>query len=1114
MEIVPSLIQTFRPDGLPASAKFGESMAMSLDQSVYLVGAPGESSNVGAAYVLRLVNGAYVQTKLTATGGSGSPQFGQSVALSGDGTTAAIGAWEDAGIGAVYIFDYGGSSWSQTIRLTATGRQGTFGNFGFALDLNLDGTVLIVGDFIDGASDDRGSVYFFTKSGGSWSQTIRIPYGTSSQSWLGFSVAIDAAGTTAIAGASLANGQVGEAYIYSNGSGTWTQVGSALTPTGNNGNGRFGNAVALNAAGNRAIVCGYFDFVNSFSKGAAYVFAEQNGTWSQLGKLVGTGLTPNTNTYFGSWASLNAVGDLALIGAFRDDTGEGAAFVFEGAIDANMTQVGSLISPPSTNGEFGNSLTLSSTGTSALVGAHFEDSNVGAVYSYRMMEFPLKYYQKVTPSSVTTDARFGESCAMDANGNRLIVGGWYDNGGEGSVFFYEKQNGVWTETQKVTIGDGEFGSSLDLSADGTTAIIGAPEIDSSDGAAYIYQESGGTWTQINKLSPPTPGQGNRFGNAVALGLNGTRAIVGASDEDTNDGAFYIFENLANTWTQINRFTPVTGSGQRLGFAVDMSEDGTTAIAGTLSGQYVDVYTNGGGTWSYATTINGSGLSQFGRNLTIDGGGTTILMGAFGANTNGQAFIYTGANASWSLAKTLDPVGAVGSSRFGVSCAIDSTGTTVGVGAIFDDSSRGAAYAFTSSGNWSILGSKLTAPAADSSRFFGISVSLDGTGSTMAVGTTSNTTLDGSVYVFAYPQTTVTPGFLALSSDINVAAGVGISAWMNGSNVTPIPNLSLTIGGAATQSQILTNGYGWVSTQANTSRSVIVNDANFSFTSPPKYTTAFIAKTNDSAHGSTTLRLLDNEGDAFAYPATISVNGNWTIATSANGITCTSKNVVQSLPYLFLTNDISETVVNAITVEGATTIQGVQAFSSSSATQPENCLDGSTQICLSNGSFVRIDSLRCGSMIRTVTPEGLIQTTKVDIIRTRLPGLHDALEITYKGTTFVSSPKHISLFEGGDLPSHVSCCRCGSRGNDYGRHPSCLRCSQVKVKGYRPMLGCDIAGCKDIKVQKVTHKGHWYHIILPPPMSHAFILGNGILSEGFRHPLGSKKKRDMAWKLVQ
>jgi len=225
-----------------------------------------------------------------------------------------------------------------------------------------------------------------------------------------------------------------------------------------------------------------------------------------------------------------------------------------------------------------------------------------------------------------------------------------------------------------------------------------------------------------------------------------------------------------------------------------------------------------------------------------------------------------------------------------------------------------------------------------------------------------------------------------------------------------------------------------------------------------------------------------------------------------------------VPYLFLTNDISDTVVNAVTVEGATSTQGVQAFSSSSVDQPQNCLAGSTSIQLADASFCRLDALTCGSLVRTVLPNGHIDHCAVDVIKTRLPGRHDAIEISCGGITVVCSPKHISLVPPQRLCGRdkLVCAKCGSRGHAYGCHPSCRLCSPVQAKGYVPVLACDLlmAGLHGGSVHKTIHQGYWYHLVLPPSnMSHAFILENGMLSEGFRHPLGSRKERDQAWAFV-
>src|SRR5438132_14021838 len=53
-------------------------------------------------------------SKLVGMGATGAAAQGFSVALSGDGTTTAVGGSGDSGnLGAVWIFTYGGGAWSQ-----------------------------------------------------------------------------------------------------------------------------------------------------------------------------------------------------------------------------------------------------------------------------------------------------------------------------------------------------------------------------------------------------------------------------------------------------------------------------------------------------------------------------------------------------------------------------------------------------------------------------------------------------------------------------------------------------------------------------------------------------------------------------------------------------------------------------------------------------------------------------------------------------------------------------------------------------------------------------------------------------------------------------------------
>jgi hypothetical protein len=86
-------------------------VALSADGTTALVGAPGAASGKGAAYVFHVSGEGSWATSSTPTatlsnsGGASANQFGISVALSADGTTAASGAYGvSSSTGAAYVF--------------------------------------------------------------------------------------------------------------------------------------------------------------------------------------------------------------------------------------------------------------------------------------------------------------------------------------------------------------------------------------------------------------------------------------------------------------------------------------------------------------------------------------------------------------------------------------------------------------------------------------------------------------------------------------------------------------------------------------------------------------------------------------------------------------------------------------------------------------------------------------------------------------------------------------------------------------------------------------------------------------------------------------------------
>jgi uncharacterized protein (DUF2345 family) len=95
-----------------------------------VVGAPVKNLDTGAAYVFTDSGGTWSQqAKLTASDGASDDAFGVSLALSG--STAIVGApGNNSTTGAAYVFARSGTTWSQQIKLTASdGAAGdTFGS--------------------------------------------------------------------------------------------------------------------------------------------------------------------------------------------------------------------------------------------------------------------------------------------------------------------------------------------------------------------------------------------------------------------------------------------------------------------------------------------------------------------------------------------------------------------------------------------------------------------------------------------------------------------------------------------------------------------------------------------------------------------------------------------------------------------------------------------------------------------------------------------------------------------------------------------------------------------------------------------------------------------------
>lgn len=263
----------------------------------------------------------------------------------------------------------------------------------------------------------------------------------------------------------------------------------------------------------------------------------------------------------------------------------------------------------------------------------------------------------------------------------------------------------------------EFGRGVAICQ--TIALIGAPESDLTDdaddsGKVLVFSLKNNQWNIIRTL---TDGEtGDYFGWSVAIDVSFT-AVVGAYRDSSNggfSGAIYVFE------IEIDPMIP--------------QGNGTKIVAS-----------------------NAHATAYFGYSVAIsqdDSGAPQIIVGAYGSNDVGQAFVYrrdVNVDGAWIEVAILSSDDSIIGDRFGWSVDIFHNHAVVGAPLHNRD---GAAYIYWRSGNNWVLNQKLIQEFASNTDdamtydFYGISV-VTGDG-VIAIGAPGNDIMGdeaGAVYVY-------------------------------------------------------------------------------------------------------------------------------------------------------------------------------------------------------------------------------------------------------------------------------------------------------------------------------------------------------------------------------
>ena len=375
-------------------------------------------------------------SKLVGTGGSAVANQGFCVAISADGNTAIVGGPTDnSGVGAAWVYTRSGNTWSQQgNKLVGTGAVGTAGQ-GSAVSISADGnTAIITGD---ADSSYAGAAWVFVRSSGVWTQQGNklVGSGSSGNAEQGYSVSISSDGNTAIVGGMSDNNSIGASWIFIRNGNIWSQQGNKLVGTNAVGMANQGWFVSISSDGNTAMVGGDNDNNNI---GAVWVFTRSSGIWTQQGnKLIGIGAIGNAAQGFS--VALSPDGNTAIEGGISDNNELGASWVFTRSAGVWAQQGNKLVGSGSV-GTFsfeGNSVSLSYSGDTAIIGGNDDNSNIGALWVFiRTSGIWTQQGNKLIGTGAIGAAFQGRSCAISSDGLTAIVGGDHDNSMQGAAWIF------------------------------------------------------------------------------------------------------------------------------------------------------------------------------------------------------------------------------------------------------------------------------------------------------------------------------------------------------------------------------------------------------------------------------------------------------------------------------------------------------------------------------------------------------------------------------------------------------------------------------------------------------------------------------------------------------
>ncbi len=269
-------------NGVSSGDYFGYRLSLSADGNIlailaYMNTEGGTSS--GEVKVYAWNGSAWIQRGSDFNGAAGD--LFVDVSLSSDGTTLAIGANQGgvpvAGPGKAFVYDWNGSSWVQ--RGSDISGEAFGDRFGSAVSLSSNGNILAVGGYSN--NSNVGHVRVHSWNGTAWVQLGTDLDGSAAGGEFGRAVSLNSDGTILAIGAMGVNSNAGQASVFAWNGSAWIQRGSNIN--GISASDLFGEQISISSNGSIiAIPARSHNDVGS-QRGEIKLYSWNGSAWSQIG---------------------------------------------------------------------------------------------------------------------------------------------------------------------------------------------------------------------------------------------------------------------------------------------------------------------------------------------------------------------------------------------------------------------------------------------------------------------------------------------------------------------------------------------------------------------------------------------------------------------------------------------------------------------------------------------------------------------------------------------------------------------------------------------------------------------------------------------------------------